>query len=95
MKNMLTDDVIAQLNYLQMHLEFAEEAKQDAINDLEMESCQCTEPEFMPDENQWEPGHMCKFCYDLAEESEPMDIIWNGNASELCVNNEEDDLPFQ
>ena len=90
MKNMLTDAVIQQLNQLQMDLEDIEAAKAD----LEWEGCECTEPEFLPDENQWEPGHMCKFCFDLAEESEPMDIIWNGNASELCVNNKEDDLPF-
>ena len=92
MKNMLTDAVIAELNYLQMHLEFAEEVKQDAMNNLEMESCQCTEPEWCPDENQWEPAHTCKRCIDLAEEG---DIIWNGNRTELCVNNKEDDLPFQ
>lgn len=89
MKNMLSDTVIAQLDYLQMQLEFAEEVKQYAIDSFEMECCQCTEPEWCPDENQWEPGHMCKFCNDLAEESIP---VLKGNDSELCV--KQDDLPF-
>jgi hypothetical protein len=93
MKNMLTDAVIQQLELLPFHLESHEEWLEEVKNDLEWEGCECTEPEFLPDENQWEPGHMCKFCYNLASESDP---IWNGNASELCVNQTdiEDDLPF-
>lgn len=82
MKNMLTDAVIAELNHLQMHLECAE----DAQKDLELEGCECTEPEFCPDENQWEPAHICSRCQE--------DPIWNGKASELLVNQKEDDLPF-
>ena len=46
--------------------------------------CQCIEPEFLHDENQWEPGYTCKQCQELEGEFYKARVVDVDN----------DDLPF-
>lgn len=32
---------------------------------MKLFNCECTSAEFLPDENQWEPGHQCEECYEM------------------------------
>lgn len=67
------------------------------------DKCQCTQPIFLHDENQWEPGWKCDYCVELDRRVEDfakgrkveylslMDL-YNGLVSKL--NQRDDDLPF-